>query len=335
MTNKVRKWLSIPFIFLFTLASLPICAFSFYFESEEGTNFHAHVKPHETWHLSLGVPTRTMSADASTFSQPPELELYAASAIVMDYETGYVIYEKDADTLRVPASMTKVMTAYLIFEEIEAGRLTLDTKITISHRVSDLSKNPNYPAMVYLREGSQVSVDMLLKLIFLPSASAACVAMAEEIAGSQESFVARMNETAKTLGIDAEYHNCHGASPNHITARAQAELTRSFLQRFPQVLDYTSLKSVYFNGKTYYNSNRLIQDSYRYEGADGFKTGTTSAAGFCLTATAVSGERRLITVVMKSLSDHWRFTDTTTLLDEGFAWMEANAALISETVKVA
>lgn len=250
---------------------------------------------------------------------PIEVDIYATSAVLLDYDTGEFLYEKEADLARAPASMTKVMTSYIVFEELEAGSLTLETMVPISSRVSRISQDRAYPAMVNLKAGSSVSVDKLLKLILLPSASASCVAMAEYISGSEQAFVERMNETAKRLGIDAKYNNCHGAKPNEVTARAQALLTREFISRFPKILEFTSLKSVYFNGKTYYNSNRLVQDSYHYEGVDGFKTGTTVEAGFCLSATAVSKDgRRLISVIMNSRSDHWRFTDTKALLDAGF-----------------
>lgn len=323
--SYLRQRFGIVLFSLIVLFGVQLCAASINFIVEDEVGIHTHMDTSQDWHEMFQTKRPT---PVSLAAVQPQLELYAASAIVIDAETGYVIYEKDADTMRSPASMTKVMTAYLIFEELEAGRLTQDTKITISNRNAAISRNPNYPAMVNLRAGSQVSVDTLLKLILLPSSSASCIVMAEQISGSEEAFVQRMNETAQALGIDAQYNNCHGASPNSVSARAQATLTREFLTRFPAVLDYTSLHSVSFNGKTYHNSNKLLQSSYYYEGADGFKTGTTSSAGFCLTATAVSDERRLITVVMKSLSDHWRFVDTTTLLDAGFAWAEENEALL-------
>lgn len=255
---------------------------------------------------------------------PQEPSVTAASAIVMDYDTGEVLYAKDADTMRVPASMTKVMTAYIIFEELEAGNLTLDTMVPISAENAQKSRDAkNYPASVPLTAGSSVSVDTLLKLIMIPSASASCIVMAEYISGSEEAFVQRMNVAAQRLGMTAEYENSHGAHVHYLTARSQAILVRAFIDRFPQILDYTSLTGVSFNGKWYPNTNKLLPGlDYAYDGVDGFKTGTISAAGYCLSATAVKNGRRIISVVMKSSNDETRHTDSAALLDYGFALLE-------------
>ena len=147
--------------------------------------------------------------------------------------------------------------------------------------------------------------------------------MAEYISGSEGAFVQRMNETAKRLGMTAEYENSHGAHVHYLTARSQATLVREFIHRFPQILDYTSLTGVSFNGKWYPNTNKLLPGlDYAYDGVDGFKTGTISAAGYCLSATAVKNGRRIISVVMKSSNDKTRHTDSATLLDYGFALLE-------------
>lgn len=174
-----------------------------------------------------------------------------------------------------------------------------------------------------LTAGSSVSVDTLLRLIMIPSASASCIVMAEYISGSEAAFVQRMNETAQRLGMTAEYENCHGAHVHYLTARSQAILVRAFIDRFPQILNYTSLTGVTFNGKWYPNTNKLLPGlDYAYDGVDGFKTGTISAAGYCLSATAVKNGRRIISVVMKSSNDRTRHTDSAALLDYGFAMLE-------------
>ncbi len=266
----------------------------------------------------------TSTVLAATPPTPPDIT--ADSAIVIDYDTGEVLYEKDADTMRVPASMTKVMTAYIIFEELEAGRLTLDTMVPVSNTNADRSRSSSYPAIVPLPYGKSQSVDTLLKLILIPSASASCIVMADYISGSEEALVQRMNETAKRLGMTAEYENCHGAHVHYLTARSQAILVREFISRFPQVLEYTSMTGVRFNGKYYPNTNKLLPGlDYAYDGADGFKTGTISAAGYCLSATAVKNGRRIISVVMHADDDKTRHTDTTALLDYGFAMLEYQA----------
>lgn len=266
----------------------------------------------------------TSTVVAATPPTPPNIT--ADSAIVMDYDTGEVLYEKDADTMRVPASMTKVMTAYIIFEELEAGNLTLDTMVPVSNTNADHSRSSSYPAMVPLPYGKSQSVDTLLKLILIPSASASCIVMADYISGSEAAFVQRMNETAKRLGMTAEYENSHGAHVHYLTARSQAILVREFISRFPQVLEYTSMTGVTFNGKYYPNTNKLLPGlDYAYDGVDGFKTGTISAAGYCLSATAVKNGRRIISVVMHADDDKTRHTDTTALLDYGFAMLEYQA----------
>lgn len=247
--------------------------------------------------------------------------LVASGGIVMDASTGRVLFEKNADTKFYPGSMTKVMTAYIIFEEIYRGNISYDTLLTITPSQAALSTNSSYPTNVPLISGRQVSVDMLLKLILLPSASASCIVMAEHISGSQSAFVQRMNETAKRLGMDMTYTNVYGASTHSISPRSQAILLRAFLQQFPEVLGYTSLRSVTYNGYTYSNTNHLLEGSYYpYAGADGFKTGTASGS-YNLSATAMRDGVRLVAVVMKSNNNANRHTDTAKLLDYGFALM--------------
>lgn len=245
-------------------------------------------------------------------------DITAASGIAMDYDTGEVLYAKDIDTMRVPASMTKIMTAYIIYEELEKGNLTKDTMIPVSARAAQISRDASYPTPVPLQAGASYSVDQYLKLIMVPSASASCIAVAEYISGSEEAFVQRMNETAKRLGMTAQYQNCHGARPHYITARSIAILIRDFIHRYPDILNYTSLREISFGGKTYPNTNKLLS-TYYYEGADGFKTGTIAQAGYCLSATAQRDGHRVITVVMKSSSTQARHTDSIALLDAGFA----------------
>lgn len=271
--------------------------------------------------FALLLTSIVFAADA-----PKKPTITADSAIVIDYDTGETLYEKDADTMRVPASMTKVMTAYIIFEELEAGRLTLDTMVPVSDTNANRSRSSSYPAIVPLPYGKSQSVDTLLKLILIPSASASCIVMADYISGSEAAFVQRMNETAKRLGMTAEYKNCHGAHVHYLTARSQAILVREFIHRFPQVLEYTSMTGVTFNGKYYPNTNKLLPGlDYAYDGVDGFKTGTIDAAGYCLSATAVKNGRRIISVVMHADNDRTRHTDSTALLDYGFAMLEYQA----------
>ena len=279
--------------------------------------------------LALALLISTVSAA----SAPPDApELTASSAIVIDYDTGETLYAKDADTMRVPASMTKVMTAYIIMEELESGRLTLDTQVPISEKNAALSRNSSYPMSVPLPAGSTVSVDTLLKLILIPSASASCVVMAEYISGTEDAFVQRMNETARRLGMNAAYQNSHGAKVHYITARSQAILVRECIQRFPQMLKYTAMTSMQFNGQTLDNTNRLLPGcDFAYEGADGFKTGTIAAAGYCLSATAARNGHRVISVVMHASDTNTRHTDSIALLDYAFKVLGENASYLDVT----
>ena len=259
------------------------------------------------------------------------LDIKAEAAYVMDAQTGETLYEKDAYSARVPASMTKVLTAYIVYEELAKGTLTMDTPIWISENVAEKSRDSAYPMAVPLEQGSTYPLETLLNLIMIPSASASCIAVAEHISGSEQAFVNRMNDTAKKLGLQATYHNCHGAQPNYITARSQALLIQAFIKTYPDILKITSKPSYYFNGRTYNNTNYLL-NSMPYDGADGFKTGTISAAGYCVTTTAERNGRRVISVVMKSSSGTQRFVDSRVLLDYGFEEIARNDASRATTV---
>lgn len=258
------------------------------------------------------------------------VSITASSAIILDYDTGEVYYTKNADEMRVPASLTKIMTAYIIYQELEKGNLTKDTPITVSATAAKMSRNNDYPMAVPLTQGAAYSVDTLLKLIMIPSASASCYAMAEHISGSEAAFVARMNDTAKELGLNANFANCHGAKVHYITARSIASLIRTFIQKYPDIINYTSMKSVTFNGTTYNNTNKLMS-TYYYEGVDGFKTGTIPASGYCLSATAVQNGRRIITVVLNSTSTETRHTDSQKLLKYGFEQLNIRDAARNNT----
>ncbi len=254
----------------------------------------------------------------------------ASAAIAIDHDTGDIFFEKNADQMRVPASLTKIMTTYIIFEEIEAGNLTKDSLIKVSPRAARMSRDKGFPMSLPLKEGASYPVDTFIRLIMLPSASASCYVMAEHISGSEAKFVQRMNETAKRLGMKANFKNSHGAKPHYTTARSMAILVGDFINRFPDILNYTSSKSVRFEGKTYSILNRLITTD-RYEGADGFKTGTIKEAGYCLAATAKRDGRRVITVVLNSSSNDNRYRDSRKLLDLAFVEQKKADAARKET----
>lgn len=243
----------------------------------------------------------------------------AEAAIVVEATTGKTLYSKNPDTKLVPASMTKVMTCYIIFEEIYAGNLTFDTQVPVTKAHSELESQFYYMDKEKFPAYTTISVDMLLKMILLPSSCAACIIIADYLCGSEDAFVQRMNDTADRLSMDADYENCHGMFSHYLTARAQARLVQVFLQQFPEILEYTSLTEVDYNGYTHKNTNLLLLDgNYTYSAADGFKTGGTIASGYCLCSTAEIDGVRVIVVLMKGLGNASCFGASISLMDYGF-----------------
>ena len=249
------------------------------------------------------------------------VSITATGAIVMDYDTGEVLYGKNQDMWLVPASMTKILTTYIIYQEMEAGNLSKDSLLAVSPEVARLSKDRSYPMAVPLYD-NEYTVDQFIKLIMIPSASASCIAVAENISGSEEEFVKRMNRLAGEIRMEANFKNSHGARPHYTTPRSIAILVKRFIDDYPDILNYTSMQAIEFNGRKYNILNKLMH-SRRYEGCDGFKTGTIPSAGYCLAATAKRNGRRAIVVVFKSTSDANRFTDASKLLDLAFEKIEA------------
>ncbi len=254
----------------------------------------------------------TIPTQAATYPS-----ITAPYGVVIEASTGKVLYHKDASTAFIPASLVKVMTAYIIFEEIAAGNLTLDTEIQISPENAYLSGY--FPAKVLLAEGSYVDVDTLLKLILIPSARAACLVMAEHISGSHDAFLVRMNETATRLGMNSLYLDCYGAGESRVTALDQARLIQVFLEQFPEIFDYTTLTSVTHNGRTYNATNQFLNTSSQFydESVDGTKTGTP-AAGSNICITAERDGKRIIAVVGLSTSNNNRYSDMTAMIEYGF-----------------
>lgn len=245
------------------------------------------------------------------------LNLDSESAILIDEASGKVLYEKNADTKLPMASMTKIMSMLLIMENIESGNLKYDDKVIISKNASGMGGS-----QVFLQEGEEYNVESLLKCIAVSSANDAVVAMAEKISGSVDAFVNLMNEKAKSLGLaNTKFANPHGLdSENHYSsARDMSKLAKELLKH-KDILRFTSIYEDYLtkpDGSQVWlvNTNRLVRF---YDGVDGLKTGYTTEAGYCLTATAKKQDLRLISVVMKSSSGDTRSKDTATLLTYGF-----------------
>ncbi len=238
-------------------------------------------------------------------------------ACVLDFDSGEVLYEYNGYISRVPASMTKIMTVYCVYEAIKENEIKLDTVVPISENVYKLARMPDY-SNVTLNYDTVYTVDEMLDSLIVCSANACAVALAELLDGSEEEFVKRMNTEVWEMGISAYFYDSYGIADNLITPVAMAQLARNLIRDYPQVLTRSAKKSFNFHGKTYNSTNRLF-DRYYYEGADGLKSGTTTAAGYCFCGTAERNGRRMISVTMHSSSSDQRFVDTTRLLDYGFA----------------
>jgi len=237
------------------------------------------------------------------------------AAIIIDFDTGLVIYEHNADELRVPASMVKMIAVHVVFDEIRAGNITLDTLVEVTESTSEFSFSRAF-SNVPLHLDSTYSIRELLDVVIVRSASAATIALGEALFGSEDALIRRMNQKASEHGIPAEFHDSWGGSPdNRISARGMAEMTRLLIMEHPEVLDFTSQVYVVFEEIEYNNTNALLVE---YEGIDGFKTGFTNPAGWCFSGTAIINGRRIITITMGSIHGY-RFPDTVTLLDYGFA----------------
>lgn len=253
--------------------------------------------------------------------QQAEIDISAPSAVLMEASTGTVIYEKDVDTARPPASVTKVMTMLLIFDALEEGSIHLEDEVTTSEYAASMGGS-----QVFLEPGETQTVDTMLKCIAVASANDACVAMAEYICGSEEEFVRKMNERAKGLGMDnTNFVNCNGLdAEGHVTsARDIALMSRELITKYPQVHDYSMIwmENITHNtskgtsefGLT--NTNKLVR---QYEYATGLKTGSTGEAKFCVSATGEKNGIEMIAVVMGAETSKERFADAVKLLNHGF-----------------
>lgn len=269
---------------------------------------------------------RPAAAQADPASMPTaidpnvNLSLPCRAAILMDQNTGTVLYEKNADTRMPVASITKLMTLLLTFEAIHDGKLTLDTQVPVSPHAASMGGS-----QIWLEPGEEFTLDEMLKAICVSSANDAAVAVAELVGGSEPAFVSRMNARAAELGmVNTQYCNACGLDqPGHLsTAKDVAILSRYILNTCPEILHYSGIWTDQLRGGETHlvNTNKLLR---RYEGITGLKTGTTSGAGVCISATATRDDLSLIGVVLGSDSGKERFEAAQTLLDYGFAHYEA------------
>lgn len=244
------------------------------------------------------------------------LEVSAPSAVLMEKETGTVLYEKDAHAKLEPASVTKVMTLLLTMEAIDAGQLSCDTVVTASAHACSMGGS-----QIWLEENEQMTVDDMLKAVCVVSANDCAVALAEAVAGSEEAFVEKMNQRAAELGMnDTAFKNATGLpAQGHVTSAWDiALMSRELILNHPDIRNYTTIwmDSLRDGKSELVNTNKLIRF---YEGATGLKTGSTDSALYCLSGTAERDGMELISVIMKAPTSAQRFDDAKALLSYGFS----------------
>ena len=255
----------------------------------------------------------TPKASAEGFS----LDIDAKSAVLMDAETGKVLYEQNPDEPLPPASVTKVMTLLLVMEAIDAGKISLTDMVCASENASQMGGS-----QIYLKAGEEMSVEDMLKSVVVSSANDAAVALAEHICGSESAFVAEMNKKAKDLGMkNTHFENTNGlddTTVNHVTSARDIAIMSRELIKHEKILEFSSIwMSTIRNGAfTLTNTNRLIRF---YSGATGLKTGSTSKAKFCISASAKRDNLHLIAVIMGAPTRDIRNEEAKKLLDYGFA----------------
>lgn len=253
------------------------------------------------------------------------VEVAAPSVCLMEASTGQVIYEKNADEKRSPASITKIMSLILIFDALEQGKIKMDDLVVTSAYAKSMGGS-----QVFLEEGETQTVETLIKCIVVASGNDATVTMAEYIAGSEDAFVQMMNDRAKTLGMDnTHFTDCCGLTedPSHLTtARDIAVMSRELINKYPQIHNYSTIwmeniVHVTNQGTKEFglaNTNKLLKMATNFR-TTGLKTGSTSLAKYCLSATAEKDGVRLIASIMAAPDYKVRFQDAVTLLNYGYA----------------
>lgn len=268
-------------------------------------------------------------------AEKDELGLESKAAILVDADTGEVLYEKNSDELLGVASMSKMMTEYILLESIKEGKITWEQKVKINNYIHRLSGAPEL-SNVGLTEGEEYTVKELYQAMAIHSGNAATVALAELIAGTEKNYINVMNKKAEELGLkDYEFVNSSGlnnadllgsypagdaTSENKMSARAVAKLAYHLVKDYPEILETSSMPSLKFrDGREYKNFNWLIPSLvFGYEGVDGLKTGSTDYAGYNVTSTAKKGDQRVISVIMKGKTKNSRFSESIKMLDYAF-----------------
>ena len=278
----------------------------------------------------LEVP---LSDTVETSAIGTTLEIKAKSAVLLEPYTGEILYEKNADEQLPPASITKIMSLLLVMEALDRGNFTLETMVTASEHACSMGGS-----QIWLEPGETMTVDDLLRATVIASANDACVALGELVAGSEEGFVALMNERAKELGMNSTtFKNCTGLdAEGHITTAGDVAIMSGELIRHELIMDYSTvwMDSLRDGKSELVNTNKLVRF---YKGTTGLKTGTTSTAKYCLSATAERDGLSLVAVVMAGETSNDRFEGAKKLLDYGFAnysFSEIKAELTEKTTEI-
>ncbi len=259
------------------------------------------------------------NAENAEISVPPPPTIAAKAYILQDFHTGKVLAENNADARLAPASLTKIMTVYVVFKELGSGRLHLEDMATISEKAWKTSGS-----RMFIELGNQVKVEDLLKGVIIQSGNDASVALAEHVAGNEDTFADMMNQHATRLGMtNSHFKNADGLpmEDHYTSARDLAILTTALIKEFPDYYRWFSQKEFTYNNITQHNRNSLLS---RDESVDGVKTGFTDDAGYCLVASALREDMRLISVVMGAKSANARASENQTLLNYGFRFFESH-----------
>lgn len=273
--------------------------------------------------LAAGISSIMPRAWATEGAASTGVTISAKAGLLMERETGAILYEENAHEALEPASVTKVMTMLLVAEAIDQGAISLEDTVTTSAYAASMGGS-----QVFLEEGEQMSVHEMLKAVAVASGNDAAVALAEHLKGSEGAFVDRMNQRAKELGMeDTHFCNCTGLpAQGHVTSAYDIALMSRALLNHDLIRDYTGIWMDNLRGGQFQlaNTNKLI---YYYDGATGLKTGSTQGAGFCISASAMRDGMELIAVVLGSETSSDRFESAKTLLNYGFGgWAMVEAA---------
>jgi len=262
------------------------------------------------------VSEKSQTGQAAQTTESP-LQYDAQSAVLMDGLTGQVLYAQNPDLRIAPASFVKVLTLYVVFDAIRAGQLKMDDMVTVSENAWKRAYKTDSSKM-FIRVGDRVKVEDLIKGVAIASGNDACVALAEHLAGTEETFVSKMNEKARLLKlIHSQFRNSDGlpVEGQYITAMDMATLSRRYIEEHPEALSIHSTTEFLYNGIRQGNRNTLL---YKNIGVDGLKTGHVQESGYHLTATAKRGDQRMIAVVMGCEKVRKRGPEAEKLLDYGF-----------------